>query len=110
MRILFVCSANKDRSKTAEIFFSERYPEHEFKSAGTNHKICEKIGSNPLQEEHLQWAEQIYVMEEKHRSIIQEHTGSRYLQKLVVLNIPDVFKFGSEALKGTLEKAMRSYL
>ncbi len=36
--ILFVCSANKDRSKTADDYFSKHYPDLSFDSAGTNKK------------------------------------------------------------------------
>ena len=41
-KILFVCSANKQRSKTASDYFSEKLTTFEFDSAGTNHKICNK--------------------------------------------------------------------
>ena len=47
MKYLFVCSANKQRSKTAEDYLSGLNPEHEFLSAGTNHKICFKEGTTP---------------------------------------------------------------
>ena len=40
--ILFVCSANKQRSKTAEDYFSSKYADFHFISAGTNRKICEQ--------------------------------------------------------------------
>jgi len=53
--ILFVCSANKQRSKTGEDYFSTIYPNRNFKSAGTNLKVCEKEGTNPLTEEMLIW-------------------------------------------------------
>lgn len=51
--ILFICSANKQRSKTAEDYFSTKYPELHFISAGTNIKICEREGTNPLTTEAL---------------------------------------------------------
>ena len=70
MNILFVCSANKMRSKTAEDYFSMKYPEFDFMSAGTNHKTCQKEGTTPLEEWMLDWSDKIYVMEHKHKDII----------------------------------------
>jgi protein-tyrosine-phosphatase len=46
--VLFVCSANKERSKTAEDYFSIQYPDIHFNSCGTNIKLCEKEGTNTL--------------------------------------------------------------
>ena len=44
MKILFVCSVNKQRSKTAEDYFAEKYQAYKFLSAGTNLRICRKEG------------------------------------------------------------------
>lgn len=65
--ILFVCSANKERSKTAEDYFAERYPDLEFRSVGTNKKICNQEGTFFLNEEDLTWSNTIYAMEQKHK-------------------------------------------
>jgi len=54
MRILFVCSANKQRSKTAEDYFAQEYQDYEFQSAGTNLKICRKEGTTSLTEDLLE--------------------------------------------------------
>ena len=59
--ILFVCSANKDRSKTAEDYFSKHYPDLCFDSAGTN-------------------------------------KNTKYYNKITVLNINDIYKYGSKEL------------
>lgn len=76
MNVLFICSANKQRSKTAEDHFQVLYPQHHFQSAGTNHKICTKEGTTPLQIEHLIWADQIFVMESRHLEIIRNHLSA----------------------------------
>ena len=93
MNILFICSANKERSKTAHDYFKDIYPEHAFFSAGTNHKICKKEGTTPLTEDLLIHADLVYVMEEKHKHIVEKHTGNQYLNKITVLNIPDVYSY-----------------
>ncbi|MCB9234894.1 MAG: phosphotyrosine protein phosphatase [Bacteroidia bacterium] len=103
-KILFVCSANKDRSRTADHYFSELYPELEFDSAGTNLKLCEKLGTNPLREEMLVWADLVLVMEEKHRKLIKEHTEGKYGAKIRVLGIPDRFKYFQKELIEVLER------
>lgn len=61
-KVLFVCSANKQRSKTAEDYFSERHPSLEFKSAGTNHKICAKEGTTPLTKDLIEWADKVFLL------------------------------------------------
>jgi protein-tyrosine-phosphatase len=40
MKVLFICSANKDRSATAELLAREIWQNHEYDSAGTNQKLC----------------------------------------------------------------------
>lgn len=75
MKTLFICSANKQRSKTAGDYFAAIYPDQEFQSAGTNLKICRKEGTTELTEDLLTWADKIYVMESKHLAQIQKSTG-----------------------------------
>ena len=103
-KILFVCSANLQRSLTAEHYFSKKYRSVEFKSAGTNHKICAKEGSTPLEEHHLDWADLVLVMEEKHRTIINQHTEHRYEAITKVLGIPDEFDYYQDTLIALLEE------
>jgi len=104
MKILFVCSANKQRSKTAEDFFSIKYNNHKFLSAGTNIKICRKEGTTELTEDLLIWADKVYVMEQKHVNQIQKHTGSKYYTKIHVLNIPDIYNYYNTELITILEE------
>jgi predicted protein tyrosine phosphatase len=104
MKILFVCSANQHRSKTAEDYFSAKFPEEEFQSAGTNHKICKQKGTTPLDQDLMDWADVVYVMENKHKEQIQKHVGSLYNEKITVLNIPDDFKYYQKELIALLEE------
>lgn len=97
MNILFICSANKDRSKTAEDYFSEHYPKLNFDSAGTNKKLCNQLGTNYLSKEQLEWADRIFVMETKHLQAVKE-IDSKYTKKITVLNIDDIYKYGSKDL------------
>lgn len=97
-KILFICSANKQRSKTAEDYFSTLYPEKEFQSAGTNIKLCQSEGTNPLTEEMLIWADKVFVMENKHAQLIKQNTSSRYQNKIIVLGIEDIYKYYQKKL------------
>ncbi|NVK62954.1 MAG: phosphotyrosine protein phosphatase [Flavobacteriales bacterium] len=102
--ILFVCSANKERSKTADDYFSEKYPHIQFDSAGTNLKICQKEGTNPMTEELADWADEIIVMEQKHANLINQHTDRNYARKIRILHIPDHYKYYQKELIELLEE------
>ncbi|WP_055435778.1 hypothetical protein [Lacinutrix algicola] len=104
MKVLFICSANKQRSKTAEDYFASKYNAHEFLSAGTNIKICRKEGTTELTEDLLEWAAVVYVMEKRHLEQIQKHTGSRYYSNIIVLDIPDIYKYYDGELITLLEE------
>lgn len=104
MNILFVCSANKDRSRTAEDYFAIKYPELEFDSAGTNKKICNQLGTNYIAQDQLEMANCVYVMEEKHLQAINDLFGSVYNHKITVLNVADVYEYGTKALVDVLKE------
>jgi len=70
--ILFVCSANKQHSKTAEDYFSSKYPELHCISAGTNIKMCEREGTNPLTIAALEESDLIFVMENTHKKEVKK--------------------------------------
>lgn len=103
-KILFVCSANKQRSKTVSDYFSEKLTEYEFDSAGTNRKICNKKGIQPLTTELMIWADIVIVMEERHRKLIIQNGGSEFRKKINVLSIPDRFKYYQKELIVLLEQ------
>lgn len=109
-KILFICSANKQRSKTAEDYFSAQYPHCEFKSAGTNLKLCQVEGTNPLTEEMLIWADTIFVMEKKHAQLINKSTSNRYQNKMTILEIEDKYKYYQKELIDILSNKINHYL
>ena len=90
---LFICSANLRRSKTGEDYFAEQYPHLNFESAGTNIKMCQKEGTNPLSEELLEWADLIFLMEPRHQNAAKKMGKGNYGTKMKVLHIPDRFKY-----------------
>lgn len=93
MNILFLCTANLNRSRTAEDFYHSNSPKHQFKSAGLSQKYCQKYGTNLCTIELLEWSDKIFVMEEMHVQRIAEHGGGSYLNKIEVLNIDDIYQY-----------------
>jgi predicted protein tyrosine phosphatase len=105
LKVLFVCDANRLRSPTAEAIFSKR-PLLDVKSAG-----LAKQATVPLTIELLEWADLIFVMEKRHRNIIQSKFKEIYQHKRIIcLYIPDDFEFMDPELISLLEEKFSPYL
>ena len=101
--ILFVCSANVDRSKTAEDYFSEVSKSNVFESAGTNRVICNEKGTNFINQGMIDRADLILVMENKHSDWIYKHLKPKNAE-VMVLDIPDIYNYYSPELIQLLNK------
>ena len=108
--ILFVCSANKQRSKTTEDYFSSKYADFHFLSAGTNIKICEREGTNPLTVDLLKNSDLVFVMEQKYKKQIADYVNGKFKKEIIVLNIPDIYKYYQTELIDILEEKLKAYL
>ncbi len=105
MNILFLCTANIQRSKTAEEIFRAANKNRQYKSAGISAKYVQKANSTLCTEELLKWADQIYVFEQQHIDRIQKHARDVHLTKIINLNIPDNYQyFQRELVLQLLEK------
>lgn len=104
MNILFVCSANIDRSRTAEAIFTAKLPEHQFKSAGTNQDVCHDCSTTLVTKEHIEWASHIFVMEQKHLVYLKSLEPNLTEDKVTVLDIPDGFKYLNAKLIAILDE------
>jgi len=93
MNILFLCTANIHRSRSAEVYFKSIKSDHIFQSAGLSERYCTKYGSRLCTIELLDWAEKIFVMEPQHVERITEHVGDRYLAKIDILHIDDIYQY-----------------
>ena len=100
--ILFICSANKDRSATAADYFRKKYLQHQFDSAGTNQKICFQLGTEFLSFEHLEWADVIFVMESKHKKFAEKLMKVK--KRIQVLDIKDRYTYFQQELIDILEE------
>ncbi|PAJ74111.1 hypothetical protein CJF42_12420 [Pseudoalteromonas sp. NBT06-2] len=102
MNILFLCTANIQRSKTAEELFSAIDNSNEYRSAGLSLKYVEKAGSTICTEEMLQWADKVCVFEREHIKRIQQHTGDVFISKIENLDIADEYSYFQRELVLTL--------
>jgi len=91
-KILFVCSYNLLRSKTAEDIYKES-KEFEVKSCGT-----EKGATTEVNDELLGWADYIFVMENRHKEKILKNFGFDLRKKIKVMNIEDRYNYMDEEL------------
>ncbi len=102
---LFVCSANKLRSPTAEQVFAA-WPGVETDSAGLL-----ETADLVLSPEQIEWADIIFVMEKRHRAKLSKKFR-RYLggKRVICLDIPDDFDFMDPELVALLERKVGPFL
>ena len=101
IKILFVCSMNQWRSPTAEKIYRDS-PTVLTRSAGTNRKARKRVTSDQLQ-----WADIVFVMEQKHRQrLVAEHPSAMRYKKLHVLDIPDDYQFMDAELIEQIQAAV----
>jgi predicted protein tyrosine phosphatase len=106
-RLLFVCTANQHRSRTAEDLYRSD-PRYEVQSAGT-HTYADNPEERQVTREMVEWADVILVMEERHRSALAERF-SECRPRIVVLNIPDWYYRGDPRLVQILRRRLSECL
>jgi predicted protein tyrosine phosphatase len=105
MNVLFVCSRNKWRSRTAESIFKDNQ-DHEFKSAGTENDARIKVN-----EKLINWADLIFVMEKRHKQRLQDRFDQLLRdKKIVILDVEDNYQYMDEELIETLRISVTPYL
>ena len=105
-RVLFLCTANSERSPTAEDLLRDS-PRYEALSAGI-HPAANRVVGQDL----VDWADVIFVMSEKldrHATMLEmsfDLSGTR----VVDLDIPDIYPRGSPELKQLLRERLSRHL
>ena len=104
-KLLFICSRNKWRSRTAEEMF-RGFSSFDVKSAGTEPgariRVTEGI---------LGWADVIFVMERKHAEYLHRRFAEAIAGKpLHCLQVPDDFEFMDPELIETLKSSLSRYV
>ncbi|MEP0356174.1 phosphotyrosine protein phosphatase [Paraglaciecola sp.] len=103
--ILFICSRNQWRSPTAEKVW-KNHPELNVRSAGTSPKAKRTVSVKDIQ-----WADIIFVMEEKHKSRLKaQFTRLLDHKPTHVFDIPDEYQYMDEELVEIVKQAVRGYL
>lgn len=103
--LLFICSQNKLRSPTAEAVFAET-PGIDVDSAGLNNDAIV-----PLSPEQVEWADIIFVMEKAHvRKLRERFKRHLHGQRVIVLGIPDNYRYMDPALVELLKLKVTPFL
>jgi predicted protein tyrosine phosphatase len=105
IKILFVCSQNKWRSRTAEDMYLG-FPGYDVRSAGTEVGARVRVTAG-----HLGWADMIFVMEKKHAAYLHRKFPEVLEKKpLVCLHIPDDFRIGDADLIAILKSSLSPHI
>lgn len=103
--LLFICSKNQWRSPTAESLF-KNHAFHQARSAGTSDKARIKVNAKLLA-----WANVVFVMERKHRQLLQQRFANEIdTKQVVVLHIEDNFQYNDPELIAILRIVLAEYL
>ena len=103
--VVFICGKNRLRSPTAEQVFAD-WPGIETASAGLNHDA-----ENPVTPELVEWADIIFVMEQRQRSRLSARFKAQLKGKRVVcLEIPDEYEYMEERLVRLLQARVPRHL
>ncbi|MAH02006.1 MAG: phosphotyrosine protein phosphatase [Candidatus Woesearchaeota archaeon] len=95
-KLLFICNQAQYRSPTAKKVFEKEY---ETECAGIY------VTSPSEMEKLLDWADIVYVMEEKQKKFISENFPKQYLKKKIInLDIPDLYTYMDEKLVKVLRE------
>ena len=105
MNLLFICSQNKWRSRTAETIFRDN-GQHKVLSAGTRKGAVVSINAKLLR-----WADMVFVMEDHHRKYLLKffpHDLSH--AQLITLDIPDEYPYMHPTLVEILQEAVKPFI
>ena len=105
MNILFVCSRNKWRSRTAETIYKDRQ-DHNVKSAGTESSARIKVTSKLIN-----WADIIFAMEHIHKERLMAKFSDLISGKqIIVLDIPDEYQYMDSELIENIKTSVSVYI
>ena len=119
-KVLFVCSGNMNRSPTAEQVFRKLLSQHGYKVFGKDSVVDFDIevnsagleaveGGNQVTREMLERHSEVYVFESWHQEVlIAEYNLPK--EKIVCLNIPDIYYKDDPELKALLRSKLLDYV
>lgn len=89
MNVLFVCSANKTRSKTAETYFADLVPENNYTSCGINKYLCEKNNGRYICQELFDANDLIVLMSKTIERVFHKKFSDLIHNNIIVIDIND---------------------
>jgi len=103
MKVLFVCSQGLYRSPTARDLWKKMHPKDEIDTIGVL-----EVSEETLKKK-AEWADKIIVMENMHKKLTLKVTGDsmEVYQKIVVLDIPDIYDRDVPELIALLKKKFK---
>ena len=105
VHLLFICSRNKWRSRTAEELY-RNFPGHVAKSSGTEAGSRQRVTAGLLG-----WADAIFVMEAKHRDYLRRQFPEALAGKrLICLRIPDDYTYNDPDLIDLLKASLSPHI
>jgi predicted protein tyrosine phosphatase len=103
--ILFVCTMNQERSKTAEDMYSDD-SRINVRSAGTAPYCARRISG-----EIIRWADYIFVMQKAHKRYIENNfSDSLDDVRILCMYIPDVYGYKDRELVSIIRSRFERYL
>lgn len=104
MNILFICTENIHRSKTAEETF-KHMEQHQFQSAGTS-----STATQAIDDKLIAWADMIFVMEKHHANRIHKKHPLSKTKRMINLDIEDDYEYMDLWLVKLLKSKIMRYL
>jgi predicted protein tyrosine phosphatase len=105
IKLLFVCSRNKWRSRTAEELY-RNVPGYEARSAGTEPGSRQRVTAGLLG-----WADLIFAMEVKHRDYLRaKYPEALEGKQVICLRIPDDFTYNDPDLIDLLKSSLSPHI
>lgn len=102
--ILFICSRNQWRSPTAEKVYLNRG--FNVRSAGTSPNAKRTVS-----EKDIRWSSHVFVMEKKHKQrLLARFAQALKYKKLIVLDIPDEYRYMDPELVDILNDVVEYHL
>lgn len=105
IQLLFICTANKLRSRTAEELY-RNFSGYVARSAGTDPGAPQRVTEGLLG-----WADHIFVMENRHRDYLRKKFPEAIAGKRVIcLRIPDEYAYNDPELIDLLKANLSPYI
>ena len=102
--LLFICSRNQWRSPTAEKVYIKKG--FSARSAGTSPNAKKTVSINDIK-----WSSHIFVMEKKHKQrLVAKFTRLLEYKKIIVLDIPDEYRYMDKELIDILNDSIEHHL